>query len=458
MVSGDLALAHLGDARLTRRFQQMSATMAKDPRQSFPKAMVTEATQEAAYRFFKNKGVTFAMLVASHVESTARRAAVAGTVLVLHDTTKFKFTGESPRAGLGRLTGTKAEGFFSHVSLCVEEGATGLALGVIACENYTRHGAKKWVNNKRVATDAKESERWLRGVGTSQIALGEIRPIHVMDREGDAYELIATMVAQGDRMVVRMAHDRVLVTDEHVQAVLARAPVAITREIYVQRRPESPEPRSKLTHPARPARTAVLTLRAATVVLRRPAALGNLAASTPVNLVQVIELDPPAGQTAIEWTLLTTETVATVAEVERIVDIYRQRWLIEEYFKALKTGCEFESRQLETYDGLCRALALFLPIAWMLLVLRDAPRVTPDAPGTLVLSSTQIDVLRATGHRLVPENPTVAQVMFAVAGLGGHITNNGAPGWRVLGRGLYELLQREKGWRAACAQQTSNVS
>src|SRR3954469_21374678 len=55
---------------------------------------------------------------------------------------------------------------------------------------------------------------------------------------------------------------------------------------------------------------------------------------------------PPVGETAIEWMLFTSEPIGTLAEIEAVVAHYPARWIIEEYFKALKTGCAFEKRQL----------------------------------------------------------------------------------------------------------------
>ena len=60
--------------------------------------------------------------------------------------------------------------------------------------------------------------------------------------------------------------------------------------------------------------------------------------------------------------MLTTEETATASALERIVEIYRRRWTIEEYFKALKTGCSLEKRQVESYDAPREILALFVPI------------------------------------------------------------------------------------------------
>jgi hypothetical protein len=67
-----------------------------------------------------------------------------------------------------------------------------------------------------------------------------------------------------------------------------------------------------------------------------------------VNVVRVWETTPPPGENPIEWVLLTTETVDGDLALQRIVDIYRRRWVIEDFFKALKTGCSLEKRQIES--------------------------------------------------------------------------------------------------------------
>jgi len=48
--------------------------------------------------------------------------------------------------------------------------------------------------------------------------------------------------------------------------------------------------------------------------------------------------------------------------------------------------------------------------------------------------------------------PTGRDALLAVVKLGGHIRNNGEPGWLVLGRGYDERLTREVGFRLASAQ------
>jgi hypothetical protein len=174
-----------------------------------------------------------------------------------------------------------------------------------------------------------------------------------------------------------------------------------------------------------------------------------LPATLAVHVVSVWEVAAPAGEEPVTWRLITTEPVDTVDQVLQIVDWYRTRWLIEEFFKALKTGCAYEKRQLESLATLLVALALLAPIAWQLLLLRHLARELPTHAATAVLTPRQVQILRAlpAGATLSP-TPIMRETLLAVARLGGHLRQNGAPGWLVLGRGMQKLLWMEQGWVA----------
>jgi hypothetical protein len=96
------------------------------------------------------------------------------------------------------------------------------------------------------------------------------------------------------------------------------------------------------------------------------AAWREVAASAFLNVVQVQEVDPAEDDDALDWVLVTTEPIETAEYVLRIVDFYRVRWQIEEFFETIKTGCSFEKRQSESAGALLNVLALTLPIAWQL--------------------------------------------------------------------------------------------
>ena len=140
---------------------------------------------------------------------------------------------------------------------------------------------------------------------------------------------------------------------------------------------------------------------------------------------------------------------ALLGRLNFIVDIYRARWTIEDYFNALKNQCGAEERQLESGAAYEKALAILVVLAWRVLRLRTVSRDTPDEPAHAVLSPQQIKVARflikkRTGKDVAIK--TCEDAINAIARLGGHITNNGPPGWKVLWRGFERLLVTEEGY------------
>jgi len=184
------------------------------------------------------------------------------------------------------------------------------------------------------------------------------------------------------------------------------------------------------------------------VELRRPKTGHAAAKSLKVNVVYVWENSPPRGEDPIDWLLVTTEPVETKKQLLAVVDNYRSRWIIEDFFKALKTGCAFEKRQLESYHALTNALAVFAVIAWRLLLIRALARTDPNSRATSAFNETQLAILR---HHLNLSKPLVNtnDALLALARMGGHIRNNGDPGWLTLGRGFEELLVLEAGFQIA---------
>jgi IS4 transposase len=276
--------------------------------------------------------------------------------------------------------------------------------------------------------------------------------IHVADREADAYELLATLAKDNKhRFVIRVRTDRTTFggeKPEKVSSACARQPLLVEREVALTRRTAKSMPAISKTLAPRQARIAKLAVSAVAVVLRKPSYVST-PPTLPLNVVRVFEIDPPPDTEPVEWRLYTTEPIDTVEQVLAIVDYYRARWTIEEFFKALKTGCEFEKLQLMTYAGLVRALALYMVVAWSILLLRTLARTQPDAPAQVALNDTQIDVLRAVGPMTLPPKPTVADALLAVAMLGGYMKHKVPPGWLVLARGMHDLLILERGWRAS---------
>ena len=460
--------ARLGDRRREARLRRVVEGIAPAPRKSLPQMAATKRDLDGLYRLLSNEAVKPQAVLQPHIEETAKRCEVAQRVVVAHDTTEFEFSGQVRRAGLGYLRSHKTQGFLAHISLAVRGDASRLPLGVLALHCWTRQslrekkkGGKKRSGGDYAKLTDKESRRWAEQVDKTHEVVGDRAVlVHVMDREADAFELLLDLCTKGRHFVVRVSKPRSARADEQsspepIQILAARAEGVCETQVPISARAQSSMPQINKTFPARESRKAKLVFRASSVQIKRPKYLkGELWLA--LNVVHVQEIDVPEGVEPVEWFLYTREAVDTSQQVVQVVEDYRSRWPIEEFNKALKTGCALEERQLESYHALLNALSIFIPMAWQMLLLRTLARHSPNAPAETVLSPSHIEVLRVFGSQPLPTSPNVGQVLIAVAILGGYVPNKNGPGWLTLGRGLEKLLLLERGWSGARAHLRQN--
>jgi hypothetical protein len=442
--------AELGDARRTRRARRAGAAISMKPELSFPKIFADEGELEGFYRLVENEEVEWRSLADAHAERTSARAKEFGDVLVVHDTTDIRFRTYWPeqiRKGLTAFSGGR-HGLLAHTSLAVTATGTVLPLGVLDVQPFVHQkdlpkgdAATKafWVGEGGLFET--ESERWFRGVDEAERRLRGVgaRAVHVMDREADSFGLLHWMQQEEARFVVRCSRRRPQVRD-----------LTTIGTIHVQLGEVRPGTKKEAkSHPARRRRPALLTIRAGKVVLTRqgnssagwaPTSWDSLPKSIELNWVEAVELHPPGGEKAVHWRLLTTEPTHTAEQAMHVVNIYRRRWLIEEYFKALKSGCGLEQRQADSAPVVLRVLTLLIPAAWRLLVLRRLADEEPELSWHCLLTRTEFRLLqRAVPKAKLGSTATVQQCMLAVAKLGGHLPRNGRPGWQSLYAGWQRL-------------------
>ncbi len=446
----------LGDARRNKRARAIAERLAMQPQAGLPGAMADRAMLEALYRHLSNEGVRFDALLEPHVRRCAARVAELGEAYAVHDTTTCSFPGKAKREGLGTLH-EKNQGFLAHVTLAVSTDGARIPLGILGAELIVRREIKhtrRRLLSERMRDPERESDRWARGLRRAAGLVEDARQlIHVADREADIYGLLAELTAGRHRFIIRASQDRLVEVHpkvfEPLFEVARTTPTAFTVDVPFTKRDKHALRRA---NGARAARTAKLSFAATPVTLNRPDRyVSHLPKKLKVNVVHVFELGPPAGEPPVEWLLLTSERVDSRAGVRRVVDGYRARWTIEEYFKTVKTGCAYETRQLESFRTLSNMLAYSLVIAYAMLLMRALLRTKRSLPAEAVFSATELDVLRHASNKL-PRDPTLREALLAVAGLGGHLKNNGDPGWQVLSRGWQRLRDYEAGFRMAQAK------
>ena len=445
----------LPDSRLVDRLDRVVRTIENSPDQSFPNIFSRKAERDGFYRLVNNDRVGFSPLIKSVSDGTLKSIdeRPEQTLLAIHDTTTFTFNAASPIEGLGQVTNTK-QGFFGHFCLGVAQNREILGiLGLVPRIRDPKRRKKKKTTKELLEDPDHERRRWLKLIlEVHERSKNSRRLIHVADREADDYTTLSGLVEAQVRFVFRARYNRTIPKNEQQLNKLfdsiGLASIISEREVVVSPRGKKKMPGRGKGHPERKSRIAKLGVSAKKIAVCRS---GNASkSSTPtelsLNFVRVFELDVPEGVDPIEWLLVTSEPIESEKDLLQVVDIYCTRWVIEEYFKALKTGCAFEKRGLESYHAILNTLAILAPIAVKLYNLKILGRNEPNHLSSRVITPIQIKILAHITNQEAEYLNTLGEAILAIAAIGGHIKNNGPPGWQVLGRGYQKLLQLEKGW------------
>ncbi len=443
-VEHELAEADLGDARLNRRLRQIVQALSAQPEMSVPQASGSWAATKATYRFWDHDALTAEALLAPHVAQTAVRCQAQARVLAVQDTSVFNFSAHPATRGLGPSSNGQGQALLVHTALAVS--LAGVPLGVLHQDTWTRTAARP--NHRRNRTTAaKESQRWLTALHTTQAVLpAEVGVITVADREADLYDLFAMPRRPGSDLLIRASQNRRVDAAEGLLWDALRAvPVAGQLTIAVPR------------HDEQPARTATVSLRWRSLAWQPPRhRKGGRAqlAPVPLHIVLADEVAPPRAPERLQWLLVTTLPVRDWAAAVQVLNWYALRWRVERFHFVLKSGCQIEQLQLAHADRLTRALATYSVIAWRLLWLTYAARQQPDQPCSAVLTTAEWQLLHQTycpGQPRPDQPPTLQQAVRWIAQLGGFLarTADGAPGVKTLWRGLRRLTDLLAGWQLA---------
>jgi hypothetical protein len=389
-------------------------------------------------RFLENPSVDVEEMVASAAVRTS--VATAGRhVLAIQDTTTVR----SDPLGGGGLS------LHAMIAVDADDGAL---LGLIEAR-YLERGQGRRDQRKATAYADKESRRWQEAAQAAALICGGARRVTVIaDRESDVYEAFA-LAPEGVEMLVRSAQDRSLGDDGRLFATIDALPEAARQLLALPARG------------GRKARDAMMAVRLARVDLARPRtrrASEGLPKSVSVTVVDVREVDPPAGETPLHWRLITTCPVANAEDAVAVAELYRRRWAIEQLFRAMKTqGFDIEAlRQAQDLprQKLVTVLLIAAVIVQQLVHARElvpgcAPRPILDVfmPEDIPLLESCCAELEGKTERQKNPHPrrTLQHASWVCARLGGWTGYYGKPGPIVMLRGWQQFQDIKLGWNMA---------
>jgi Transposase DNA-binding len=445
--------AELGDRRRTRRLVATANRILANPGGSLPKMINDPAALDAFYRLVDVPEVEHRTVLEPHRRLTlARMCDCEDVVLLIQDTTVLDYTSiTSLHDSLGIVgKGRHCRGYLCHNTLAVaatDRRVIGLANQILFRREEAPAGETR---AQRRGREGRESRLWTRASQALPPAPEGKLWVDVCDRGADIFEYIDRKHADGGHYLVRSSHDRwveVEGSDGEIRRVQLHEfgrtlPRQGTKTVDVPARGQQP------------ARTATLSLSAASVTLIPPRGKRgeHRRERLPAFVVVAREIDPPAGAEAVEWILLTNLEVADLDAIVRMLAWYGARWVVEDFHKAMKTGCGVEDLQFTSTARLEPVLALLSVVAVFLLGLRDAGR-RADAetrPSTDLFPAWYGGLLSVWRFGTM-RDLTIAEFILALGRLGGHQNrrHDAPPGFLVLWRGWTQLHAMIRGAIAA---------
>ena len=421
----------LGDVRRTRRLVKYAQQACCNPSQNTPMQTQNWSDCKAAYRLMARDEVTFEAVTQPHYELT--RQQLPEVCLLLNDLTEIDYGYDSNVKGLSPI-GNGSCGFLMQNSLAVKPD--GHVIGLTG--QKLRHRKLQPPNETRTQRLKRDRESLLWGQLVEQIGPPPegVQLINVCDRGADDFEFFCRMIDQQHDWVVRakQLHRSVEHDGEFIPLRQKLDQTPLQRQYY------------ELTYRSKKhgTRTAKMRVRFREVTLRSPRlkspwlkARGTQ--TLTMSVVEAFEEKPPKGVQPLRWVLHTSLPVRSFKNAWQIIEHYEKRWIVEEFHKALKTGCRVEERQHRTSDRLEAVVGLFSIVAVRLLQLRAAARSTPDRQAKELIPKIWLSAIKAL--RPKSKVKTVGQFYRQLAGLGGHLLrkSDGDPGWMTIWKGFNKL-------------------
>ncbi len=432
----------LGDRRRSKRLVTVFEQIRRHPGGTLPDKLKSPADLKALYRLCASPAVTHRRILdAVRRHTQAQFDGHPGPILILHDGTELDYTGiVSLAEDLGQIGSGWGRGYICHNSLAVDAGSR----EILGLTNQLLHCRDDIPENETLpqsrARESRESLLWLRG---TEGLPGDWRLVDICDQAADTFEFLEHESRSGRRFVIRSKAQRCVYLGHEPRG--KRQPLNQQVGGLTRLGNRTLEVQSQKGDTCRRARTAQLQVSAGAVLVPRPHARFGNYEGHPLRLwaVRVFELKPPRGEDPIEWVLWTNQPALTLEDALRVIGWYETRWVIEEFHKAMKTGCGVESLQFTATGRLEPMIGILSAVATTLLNLRTASRREDAAtrPASDVVSVEYVRVLSGWRYGHVRDDLTIWDFFYALARLGGHQNrkHDKQPGWLVLWRGWTTL-------------------
>lgn len=446
----ELGGVDIGDKRLNKRVLELLEKASKQPQASLNKMFHTRKEVQACYRFFSNDLVDEDKIIKPDIQEAYKRSNQHPIVLSLSDTTSLNYTTRKTLNDSGYISSNNAQGFFLHASIAVTPDR--LHLGIISQKFWAREKEKPGRSLREYKPLVeKESYRWIEAYRDAcELAENckDTQVIHITDREGDIFELFTeheSLKSNGRAAdyIVRSNHDRTVYPEGKTSNSLigeldgSKKIGEISFDI--------------IKRAGKTTRRVCQSVQAISVEIKSRYGADTPNVKTTINAVYLKEIDPPEGEKAVIWCLLTSLPISKFEYVKSIIEYYLCRWEIEIFFKTYKSGCKVEEKSLRSANRLYPLFSLLLIVAWRVNFLLQMGRVNPNISCDVFFerSEWKAGCIAATRNREPPSNPpSMGEMIRYIGKLGGHLgrKKDPDPGVKAMWIGVCKLTNYADAW------------
>lgn len=418
---------NLGDKRLNKRAKIIAYNMIKKPEKSINMQNEKWNESKGAYRFFDSKKVNFQELIRPHKELVKKESNSLEIVLAIQDTCYIGYGHHPSVKGLGHIGKEDTKGVILHNTLAVDPSSNhAKVIGILdqRIHNRTDKKDEEW----------KESDLWIEASKQININTSKTKIVEVMDREGAVHKIMKNCLELNHDFLIRSKDNRIV--RDPFKKKLHEVALKIKPAGYLEIKVPKKKGQKK--------RIAKMEIKFLPIEIPGPP--GNKDDSIKCNLVQAVEINPPKNQEPLSWFLFTSVNVESFEDAVKIIRWYKHRWIIEEYHKCLKTGCEVEKKQLREAFRIENFLGIACVIAVKILQIRDMAREIPERKAKEVIEPLSLKILQMY-QKKTDEDWTVKDFYFNLAKLGGFLArkSDGSPGWQTLWKGQQQLYWMVEG-------------
>lgn len=459
--------ASLGDQRLSQRLVDSARLQAAQPGRAF--TGVAKGDWPATKGYYRlidqppESAVTLEAILDPHQARTRQRCGGEARVLCIQDGTTLDYSGLQQCTGLGvtgsNQTGAQSRGLHLHTTLAIS--STGIPLGIVEANCRAPEPAAE-TTTSQTPIEEKKSFDWVQGLRACVALAADLpqtRITSVMDREADFFELFdeqrrnpavdvlirarvnrrlqlepAAAESEGAQPAGTAQKEKKEKLFDHLRASKVRGKLTL----LVKRLSARAKRSKQQVKVARAQRQATLIVHYEQVTFHHPG-------KAPLRLwvVHAVEEAPPTGVERVEWFLLTSRSIDSLADAEQCLQDYALRWRIEDWHRVLKSGCAIEKLAHQQVERLQRAIAINLVIAWHIMLMTLLGREVPTLAVDVIFSELEIEVLQAQAQEYrLPEPSNLGEAIRLVARLGGYLgrARDPPPGHQLMWEG-YKFLR-----------------